>query len=143
MPDSWLGWAFAALLAALLAWAWLRPRPQLSAPSPAIQILVIAAVVSPFVTAFATALGDQLGRKVTVTPMSWWRRRRHRDEFEVTVAGAATAMFRIEVGPNLTDEARLALIDLAVERPELRGHLLRWSEDAKAWIPAPDTQSDS
>ncbi|WP_328419279.1 hypothetical protein [Streptomyces sp. NBC_00443] len=62
---------------------------------------------------------------------------------QTTVAGANTSMFRVEPGPDPTDEARLALIDLDVKRPELRGHLLRWSEDAKAWPPVPDTPGDS
>ncbi|MFD9565320.1 hypothetical protein [Streptomyces sp. NPDC059994] len=117
----------------------LRPR---AAPT-AIELLVIATVVTPFVTAFATTLGEQLGQRVTVVrPRSWWRRRRQGSELEVTVARTGRSVCRIEVGPDLTDDAWLALIDLDVTRPELRGHLLRWSEDAKAWLPVPDTRGD-
>ncbi|MFE5894857.1 hypothetical protein ACFQ6E_38840 [Streptomyces sp. NPDC056462] len=146
MPPFRLGLVFLALTfipPLALAPLFRRPRKVGSAPS-AIEVLVIAAVVTPFVSAFAAKIGEELGRRVTViTPRSWWRRRRQGDEVQVTVAGANASMFRVELGPDLTDEARLALIDLDVKRPELRGHLLHWSEDAKAWLPVPDTPGDS
>ncbi|MEV8434932.1 hypothetical protein [Streptomyces chartreusis] len=154
MSSTWLGLLSVVLLAALLAWVRRRaaqatdwrcpPRSNWGGPSHGIELLVIVAAVTPFVQAFASKLGEQLAHRVTViTPPSWWQRRRQGNELEVTEVGTRGVMFRIELGPDLTDEARLALIDLDVKRPELRGHLLRWSEDAKAWLPVPDTPGES
>lgn len=41
----------------------------------------------------------------------------------------------VVVTDDLPDEARLALLDLDVTAPELRGKLLRWDEAAGEWRP--------
>ncbi|MER5559720.1 hypothetical protein ABT071_14050 [Streptomyces sp. NPDC002506] len=93
------------------------------------------AAVSPFVTAFATSLGQRLGTGVQV------RRRARRGNVD---GGNLVLMHRartttIEMSAELSDEARLALIDLDLNRPELWGHHLRWNEEAEAWLPVPVT----
>ncbi|MFD6550475.1 hypothetical protein [Streptomyces sp. NPDC058398] len=110
------------------------------------DLLLIAATVSPLVTAFAAKLGERLGERVTITTPRppWWRRRRRQSELQLaTQVGrrqrSRHTFLRIEVGEELTDEARLALLDLDVTQPELKGHLLRWNEEAKAWLPVPDS----
>ncbi|MFD7556296.1 hypothetical protein ACFV9E_17365 [Streptomyces sp. NPDC059835] len=91
------------------------------------------ATISPFVTAFATSLGERLGTNVNIRR----RARRQRDEGNNLVLRHRARATTIEVGAGLSDEARLALIDLDVNRPELWGHLLRWNEEAAAWLPVP------
>ncbi|WP_405717526.1 hypothetical protein OG607_01095 [Streptomyces sp. NBC_01537] len=103
--------------------------------------MLIAAAVSPFVTAFAAKLGERSGIRVTITRMPWWRRRRRQGELQIAAPGGRSrrTFLRIEVGEELTDEARLALLDWDLAHPELRGHLLRWNEEVKAWFPVPDS----
>ncbi|MFD9730010.1 hypothetical protein [Streptomyces sp. NPDC059072] len=93
------------------------------------------AAISPFVTAFATSLGERLGTSVKVRRQA----RRQRGEANNLVLTHRARVTTIEVGTGLSDEAQLALIDLDLTRPELRGHHLRWSEEAAAWLPVPDT----
>ena len=42
----------------------------------------------------------------------------------------------IELNKDLSDDARLALLDLDVEAPALRGHRLTWDKQVQAWVPA-------
>ena len=127
-----------ALLRWLLQW-WLARHPVLvlgPPPSLPYETVLIAAAVSPFVTAFATKLGERLGTEVMIKRLSWRERRRRRGE--LVVESPYTPSITLEVGTGLTDEARLALIELDVGRPELWGHRLRWDEGVKAWLPVPD-----
>ena len=54
------------------------------------------------------------------------------DEYLIGLDGDATAM--IVVTDDTPDEARLALLDLDVTAPELRGKYLSWSRGAGAWL---------
>jgi hypothetical protein len=56
------------------------------------------------------------------------------DEIFIGLDGGATAI--IVVTEDTPDEARLALLDLDVTAPELRGKLLRWDETAGEWRPS-------
>ncbi|MEU6048928.1 hypothetical protein ABZ829_00635 [Streptomyces xanthochromogenes] len=93
------------------------------------------AAISPFVTAFATSLGQRLGTSVRVRR----RPRRRNVEGDNLALTHHTRTTTIEVSADLGDEARLALIDLDVTRPELWGHHLRWNDEAAAWLPVPVT----
>ncbi|MFG2400843.1 hypothetical protein [Streptomyces lydicus] len=153
MLNSWLGWfALAALIAivisGLLAWwgsrlGWWGPRSR-SGPLLSIgdsyETVLIASMVSPFVAAFASKLGERLGTTVRIKRISWLQRlRRGR---ELVVALPFDRAITIEVRRGLSDEARLALLDLDVDQPELYGHRLRWDDEVKAWLPVPEV-SDS
>lgn len=104
---------------------------------PVVTVLFTAAL-SPFVMAFAAKLGERLGTAVRIERVPWRHRRRRRGELVVAPARAHGRTITLEVGAGMSDEARLALIDLDVDRPELWGHRLRWDEDAKAWLPIPE-----
>ncbi|MFE5994281.1 hypothetical protein [Streptomyces sp. NPDC056453] len=140
MSNSWLDWlAIVALIGVvilgLLAWWGSRSRFRTSIEGISYETVLIAATISPFVTAFATKLGERLGTTVKVERMSWRQRRRQRAEL---VVARPFRRITLEVGAGLSDEARLALIELDVEQPELWGHLLRWDDEAKAWLPVPN-----
>ncbi|MFJ7496753.1 hypothetical protein ACIQZB_37465 [Streptomyces sp. NPDC097727] len=141
MLDSWLDWlALIAVVVGLLVWWWRSRLPTTSIEGISYETVLIAATISPFVTAFATKLGERLGTTVKIQRMPWrQRRRRRRRGAELVVARSFHRAITIEMGAGLSDEARLALIDLDVERPELWGHFLRWDEEAMAWIPVPNT----
>ncbi|MGI3198662.1 hypothetical protein ACRJ4W_08715 [Streptomyces sp. GLT-R25] len=99
--------------------------------------VLLTATVSPFVMAFAAKLGERLGTRVRIERLPWRRRRQHLDELVVAPARAGGRTITLEVDAGMSEEARLALIELDVSRPELWGHRLRWDEGSKAWLPVP------
>ncbi|AZP14918.1 hypothetical protein ACIGMX_39115 [Streptomyces aquilus] len=103
-----------------------------------------SAAAGPFVMAFAAKLGERLGASVSVHLPRRRRSSRGQEEFVITSGRLPTdgISITIEVAAELTDEARLALIDLDVRQPELWGHHLRWDEGVKAWLPVPQRQGD-
>ncbi|MFE9116098.1 hypothetical protein [Streptomyces sp. NPDC007172] len=152
MWNSWLAWLAlivlaAALILGLLAWLGLRLADEqdaersrrrtgwASAGASSYETLLIVTTLSPFVTAFATSLGQRLGTGVKIRRRAW-RRNRESNNLVLTYRDRTTT---IEMSAGLSDEARLALIDLDVNRPELWGHRLRWNEEAAAWLPVPVT----
>ncbi|MCX5535172.1 hypothetical protein OG785_32045 [Streptomyces sp. NBC_00006] len=91
-------------------------------------------VLGPFIETFATKLGEQLGESVgralgRITLFRWAGWRRH---LGVRVPDSL-AWTRVELPEDLTEEARLALIDLDPTAEEVRGRLLRWDETTKTW----------
>ncbi|MFI2762328.1 hypothetical protein ACH5A3_26235 [Streptomyces echinatus] len=91
-------------------------------------------VLGPFVEAFATKLGEQLGESVgralgRITLFRWAGWLRHLG-VEVPNSRVWT---RLELPEDLTEEARLALIDLDPTADEVRGRLLHWDETTKTW----------
>jgi len=60
------------------------------------------------------------------------KRKGRPDEYLIGLGDGKTAM--IVVTEDTPDEARLALLDLDVTAPELRGKCLSWSEGAGAWL---------
>jgi hypothetical protein len=106
--------------------------------------------LSPETAAFATAaaiyskafletLGQRTGEGVANLSMrvgdlvrARIRKRGEPDEYLIGLDGGATAI--IVVTEDTPDEARLALLDLDVTAPELRGKYLSWSKGAEAWL---------
>ncbi|MFJ4584548.1 hypothetical protein [Streptomyces echinatus] len=91
-------------------------------------------VLGPFVEAFATKLGEQLGESVgralgRITLFRWAGWLRHLG-VEVPNSRVWT---RLELPEDLTEEARLAMIDLDPTADEVRGRLLHWDETTKTW----------
>jgi hypothetical protein len=68
------------------------------------------------------------------------RRRGKLEEFRIGTRDGSAAT--IVVTDDTPDEARLALLDLDVTAPELRGKLLRWDEAVGAWRPSESAQPD-
>jgi len=89
--------------------------------------------LGPFLQAFATKLGEQLGETTgrAIARLYLRRRPRARDQVEVE-AGTKT----IVVLPDpFTDNEREAFIDIDVTDPHIRGKTLRWDEDQGKFLP--------
>jgi hypothetical protein len=91
-------------------------------------------ILGPFVETFATKLGEQLGESVgralgRITLFRWAGWLRHLG-VEVPNSRVWT---RLELPEDLTEEARLAIIDLDPTADEVRGRLLHWDEATKTW----------
>lgn len=132
----WISGVFALPVLVLV---WLsRPVPRQAAGSyETVATVLLTATVSPFVMAFAAKLGERLGAEVKIARLPWQRERQRPEELVVVPPRARGRTITLEVDSEMTEEARLALIELDVDRPELWGHRLRWDEDAKAWLPVP------
>ena len=95
-------------------------------------------VLGPFAEAFAAKLGERLGES-TAHAVSRIRlfTRRHDDRAEPSggmLAVRTAAEQTIVVLPaDLTDDARLALVDIDPTVDEVRGAVLRWDPVAGAW----------
>lgn len=136
------GLAFLALTGVVIIGAWLHEpkRRRRAAPGfTAVVTVLCTATISPLVMAFAAKLGERLGARVSIERLPWWRRRPGREEIIVAPPRARGSVVTLEIEAGLSDEARLALIELEVDRPELWGHRLRWNEDVQAWLPVPDS----
>ncbi|WTO35330.1 hypothetical protein OG399_13550 [Streptomyces achromogenes] len=118
---------------------WWRSRLRQYRRLPVYETVLLTAMVSPFVMAFASKLGERLGTAVRIERLPWPQRWRRRRELVVAPARARGRSIILEVHAGMSDEARLALIELDVDRPELWGHCLRWDEGAQAWLPVPES----
>lgn len=99
------------------------------------ELAIAAAVaVGPFVTAFCTELGRRFGG----TSADWAARVRTRRakpgsvaaQIEVAAFGKVTIL---EIIDPLTDEAKLALLDLNIQDTAICGQILRWNAGTGAW----------
>jgi hypothetical protein len=139
MPHLQVFWwnVVLPLVCVFIWWGWTRARgtEHNAMLSPA-EVVIAAATLGPFVTAFAAKLGERFGERVALQRLPRWRRWRQRHELIVTVRSRNVIV--IELDSQMGDDARLALIDLDVKRPELWGKRLRWDETTKAWCPTPD-----
>lgn len=109
---------------------------------------------APFWSAFTGALGKQLGES-TSQVMRRIRLRRIGERASIEVHGQRTStigikrsaqasrhLLQLEFNPEeLSDDARLAMLDIDFGSPHLQDKVLRWSTDAGAWIPVPPRQS--
>jgi hypothetical protein len=90
-------------------------------------------VAGPFLEAFAKKLGDQFAES-TARALGRIRLRKH--QLEVEVPDAKEPLILV-LPDDLTDDARLALIDLQVP---LEGGTLRWNPDTRAWEQKPSAE---
>jgi hypothetical protein len=98
--------------------------------------VVAAGTLGPLVTAFCTELGRRLGGTVA----DWsgrmhLRRKANSSATTELVVETGSVSTVIEVGEDLSDEAKLALLDLDVESNGIRGKRLEWDEQVRAWLP--------
>ena len=106
---------------------------------------MLAAPVVIFCKAYVEALGRRAGeetaemvkRVVRETTDRAKRVHRYRKDGarEYLIGMKDNPAAAIVVTEDLSDDARLALIDLDVSGPELRGKTLRWDEATSAWRP--------
>jgi tetratricopeptide (TPR) repeat protein len=94
---------------------------------------VAVKLIGPFLQAFAAKLGERLGES---TSRAIGRLRVLRDrstgrtELDVMTSGTTTLV----LPGRMTDEARLAFLDLDMTDPGLQGATLRWDEQAGKWL---------
>jgi hypothetical protein len=100
-------------------------------------------ILGPMAEAFATKLGENLGESALAAA------RRVRLRFKKSNQGpfgalipdaltveAADAVTTVILPADLTDEARIALIDLDITADGIRGKTLYWNPTMKTWGPA-------
>jgi hypothetical protein len=99
------------------------------------ELAVAAAVtLGPFLTAFCTELGKRFGG----TAADWAARVRTRQAsgsrgaagIEIAAFGKVTI---VEITEPLTDDAKLALLDLDIQDAAYCGQTLRWNPGSGAW----------
>jgi hypothetical protein len=101
-----------------------------------IEMAGLMGTLGPFTTAFCTELGKRFGGTVA----DWTSRvRLHRasdqsDKAEIVVRADDTFTV-IELEEGVSDEARLALLDLDIQAEDIRGHRLKWDTALNAWVP--------
>lgn len=97
--------------------------------------VIAAGTFGPLVTAFCTELGKRLGGSTAdwVERVSLRRRRGSSEKADLVISLDKVTV--VEIGEHLSDEARLALLDLNIESDDLCGHRLSWNEQAEAWLP--------
>lgn len=127
------------------------PAPCASPIDP--ETMMLAFVAGNFSSAFIQALGQQAAHsfanlsKTKIKKLTAWlqpkrvRRKGQPDEYHIGLKDGATAT--IVVTEDTPDEARLALLDLDVTAPELRGKELRWDEATGAWRPSGPLPAES
>jgi hypothetical protein len=103
-----------------------------------VELIVLASTLGPLVTAFCTELGKRLGGTVA----DWMSRvkarpresnRKHAADIVVEADDAVTSL---EITDDLSDEAKLALLDLDISDQSIQGRRLRWDGHARRWAPA-------
>jgi hypothetical protein len=124
----------------------LGPRPQEISGGTYLAgftALVAAKGLAPFLEAFAKKLGEALGESTTAA-FARLRSVKGRNATVVQAELPQHAKVAFVLDPDTPDEARLALLDLDVTAPELRGKILRWNSEANAWLdieaPEPGTE---
>lgn len=108
---------------------------------------------APFWSAFVGELGKQLG-ETTTEVMHRIRLRctgkratvevhgRGPEKHEPEMGVSASCMLQLDFDPDeLSDDARLAMLEIDFDSPYLHGKTLRWSPQAGAWIPVPPRHS--
>jgi hypothetical protein len=95
---------------------------------------VAVKLIGPFLEAFAKKLGEQIGESTSraLGRLRVLRDRRTR-RTELDVNGSSTTT--LVLPEDMTDEARLAFLDLDMTASELQGTTLYWDEKAGKWLP--------
>jgi hypothetical protein len=127
----------------------LGPPAYITVPELIVGGFLVVKALGPFVEEWAKELGKQFGESTVAAlkrfkfkrEMWCWSKNRHVEEGEegelqVSVPGSEETVFVIE-GP-LTDAAKLALIDLDLTDPAIRGQRLYWHADDGVWRPKED-----
>ena len=130
-------------------------RPVLNGGDATVRVLAALFAFqgfAPFWSAFTGALGKQLGETTTqIMHRIQLRRVGKRATVEVDGRGpeksesevtSSTSSIQLDFDPDeLSDEARLAMLEIDFTSPHLHGKSLRWSPQAAAWIPIPSRRS--
>ncbi|HUA29375.1 MAG TPA: hypothetical protein VMC03_10870 [Streptosporangiaceae bacterium] len=94
-------------------------------------LLVLNGTLLPGVVAFFAQIGNKLGKKAAdrITDIKLWKR-----DGGIRAEIVATKTTTIDIPDDLSDEARLALLELDINDPEVHGKRLYW--DGQIWRPA-------
>lgn len=97
--------------------------------------VILGGALAPFAAAFCTELGRRFGGSTA----DWisrvrLRRRPHNPAATDLLIEAGGSVTALEVGDDLTEDAKLALLDLDIEDPEVRGHRMIWNTQLSAWV---------
>ena len=92
-------------------------------------------LLGPFAEAFASKLGERLGESAAAAVSRVRLFGRGGGSQKELVVEDATTNTVVVIPEQLTDDARLALIDLDLTRDGVRGEILHWSPGSKTWRP--------
>jgi hypothetical protein len=114
--------------------------PTVRRPAGDTESMIVAATVAttlgPMITAYSTELGKRLGGSTA----DWLKKVRLRPRRATAGKRGNTAVLQVktdgglttfEVSDELSDDAKLALIEIDMANPEIRGQGLRW--DGSQW----------
>ena len=107
-----------------------------------VEMAVAAGTLGPFVSAFCTELGKRFGGTVAdwVSHVRLLRRRdSSKAELLLKLDDDVTV---VELEEELSDEARLALLELDIRAQAVRGRRLRWDAAAGTWVPVEGKYSE-
>jgi hypothetical protein len=108
------------------------PSPPVTFEELAVGFLAVK-LAGPFLEAFAAQLGQRLGES-TAKALGRIRLRRHRSSSSDLEIDVPTSSPTVLVLPeDLTEEARLALVDLDPTADGVRGTTMHWNPDTGAW----------
>jgi hypothetical protein len=99
---------------------------------PPTEVLLVAAAAS-YLTVFTQTLAKHNAEALVDAVRTRFRRKGKTLELLVGTGDDAAAAF-IVTG-DLSDDAKLAMLDVDVTSDELRGKFLRWNDEAMAWRP--------
>jgi hypothetical protein len=117
------------------------PADRIVGGGPSVLVEEIAAgflalkLLGPFAEAFASKLGERLGESTAAAVSKIRLFRGVRPPLEKFEALQATTDTLIVIPEVLSDDARLALIDIDLTQDEIRGKILRWDSESKTWNP--------
>jgi hypothetical protein len=99
-----------------------------------IEAAVVAGTIVPFVNAFCAELGKRFGGSVAdwAKKIKLYPRRGHKTDLTLQDDGGAVTV--VELNESLSDEAKLALLDLDIRAENIRGRRLTWDTDAGVWV---------
>ena len=100
-----------------------------------LPIAVAAGTLGPFVTAFCTELGRRFGGTVAdwASRVSLHRKHGVDRQAELFVEVDDTVIV-IDLEQGLGFESSAALLELDIDAEDVRGHRLKWDDEARGWV---------
>ena len=117
-----------------------RIRSWWADSGPAVEVIVLASTLGPLVTAFCSELGKRLGGSTAdwISRVTAHARKSNREHVADIVVEAGDVIVSLEITDTLTDDAKLALLDLDINDQAVRGRKLRWVDQAGIWAAVRD-----
>jgi hypothetical protein len=100
-----------------------------------LPIAIAAGTLGPFVTAFCTELGRRFGGTVADWASRVYLRRKHGDDRQAELfVEVDDTVIVIDLEQGLGFESSAALLELDIDAEDVRGHRLKWNDEARAWM---------